>query len=324
MNCRCPKCSATIQFDKTEITDRGLSVSCPSCRASLVIVSEPFSCRAIRKSGGLVCSQCGATLESDPFCHTCGTPFPPYFLAEEARLHRQRIKRLSETKPLFSGLSFQISLKRPFSAQKTVSGTGLTLESSGKLPGKGLQNERSSAGITVRPRRMVTTIIASLLILVAAGGGYYLYHQREKEKEFISLSMKALYRVKGGKDLAAEACQKLLASYQSTGRMKLSPDEETRIRKAGEEIDRTVAALSPPKGVYQPVVEQLKKMNQAGARYRKLALTPPPTGAELTDETKKLEGEFSDAAQGFKKVMPETMHSAFGDAKRVYRPLQNF
>jgi len=323
MNCRCPKCSTTIEFERSDLTEAGLSSACPSCRASLVIVTESFSGRVFRRGEQLLCAHCGAILGSEPHCTDCGTPFPSYILAEEARRHRQRIKNLSQKKPLFSGLSLEFSLKRRITSSKKIAGSGLTLESSGHVSARGAEKEKSTSAMKT-PSRIVTVVMLAIIVLAAAGGGYYFYHRKAQEKEFITLSMKALYRVKGGKDLAADACKKLLSSYPSTGRMKLAPDEEARIRKAGEEIDRTVSELAPPKDAYGAVVEQLRRMNQAGSRYRTLALSPPPTDSALADAIQKVEGEFSEAAQAFKRGMPETMQSAFADAKRVYRPLQNF
>lgn len=323
MNCRCPKCSAPMEFNAEESTDAGLQRNCPSCRISLVIVRESFSCRASRPTEEIVCSRCGSELGKEPFCSNCGTPFPDYYLAEDYRRHVKRVRARTRREFRLPAVTFDLFSRRRQERLKSITSSGLTHEGSIDLA----RQERAVDAREVTSRPLSRFILWALIVILAAaalGGGYYVYRQKEKEKEFASLTMKALYRVKAGKDMAADACSTLVSSFPTSGSLKLSPPEQKRIMNAGTEIDRTLAALNAPSKQYEPAMEHLRKMNQAGVRYRSLALAPPPTIEALAEEMKRLEQEFSTSATSFKNSLPERMRGNLEEARRVYRPLQNF
>jgi hypothetical protein len=314
MTCTCPKCHATIELDLPEVTDAGISATCPACNARFSVHKESFGGRALRKSGEISCASCGSELGSQTHCSACGAQFPDYLVAS---LSRKRARR--DTKKL--KLKSSPFPQAPKSASQLPS-----LEMSMKPEGAVSHSAQPGAGAS---HRRVSTLTVSLLVLVALlGGGAFFYLKSEAEKTFAKNFVLTTYCVQTGFDralksnarIAAEWKQKADAGQPYVARLSLEDERDLGIISGKIETLSQKLAKAPEKFV--PCAEKLAKLQAISGRLQALARTPGTSLQALNDNNSKLDAEYKQAVKEYKSGMPEEIMSELVSASLRFKGLK--
>jgi hypothetical protein len=313
--CSCPKCSAKIELDFTQITEGTTSNNCPACKIRYVLSRESFARRASRKAGEINCAQCGGILNHSQYCPSCKTLYPDYYAAE---LPDSAKKRTRKNRELFGGL-------KNFSFEWRSSSAPSTEYHPVLLDSEPWQEEHA----VWNKKNIVRGVSASVIIaLIALGVG--LYFNIKAKKEYTTAYIMALYGIKMGTDLGLNACGKIStdwAAKSSSGQNSpplATVDDENQLNKVKAQTDKYLQKLKDPPSAFAESNEKLLKLYDLFLKLHTASLKPSGTVTSFVSQTQQAEKDFKVASADLKKNLPTELSQELVIAKTKYRGMKDF
>jgi hypothetical protein len=312
--CSCPKCSAKIELDLTQIVEETTSKSCPACKSRYVLTRETFARRASRKSGEINCARCGGQLDHSQYCPSCKTLYPDYFAAE---LPNAAKKRASQNRDLFGGLK-NFSFEWRSSNAPSIDFKPVLMDSEPWQEPVGWKKKNIVLGVS------------ALVIVALVAFGVNFYSHAKARKQYAASYVMALYGIKTGTDIGLKLCNKISSEWavkansgQNTPPL-ITVDDENQLNNIKSQTDKYLQKLSDPPAVFAASNERLLKLYESFVRLHAAALKPSGTITNFVDLTKKSENEFKTTAADLKKNMPTELSAELEIAKAKYRGLKDF
>jgi len=306
MICACPKCAARNEVDLAEIPEGGTATNCTACKARFLITRESIAHRAYRKAENAHCAKCGNDLGSSLHCPSCGELYPDYFVAETPDVARKQVRKIVDAFSGLKDLSFEWGAK-----PKAV--TGHTSRAKSVTPAS---REKS------RKFAMVAAGVMLLVVVVASGGWFYMQHKAQQQ--YAENYIKALYGVKSGMEYGLTACSKISEEMKSRGSARISPEDEIKMSKVKDEVDKIMQKLKDPPGKFGQANEKLTKLYEIYKSIYTLAISPAGSPARISGVASKAESEFRQGTQELKSSLPEELSEALKKGKNKYRGLRDF
>ena len=305
MICACPKCTARNEVDLAEIPEGGTSTNCTACKARFLITRESIAHRAYRKAEDAHCAKCGNDLGSSLHCPSCGELYPDYFVAEAPDVARKQARKIVEAFSSLKDLSFEWGAKPksvPRYTSRAKSVTPVSREKSRKFA-------------------MVVSGLMLLVVAVASGGWFYM--QNKAQQQYAENYIKALYGVKSGMEYGLKACSKISEEMKSRGNARISPEDEIKMGKVKDEVDKIMQKLKDPPGKFGQANEKLTKLYEIYKSVYILAISPTGSSARISGVASKAESEFRQGTQELKSSLPEELSEALKKGKNKYRGLRD-
>lgn len=305
MICACPKCAVKNEVDLAEIPEGGTSTHCTACKTRFLITRESIAHRAYRKAEDAHCAKCGNDLGSSLHCPSCGELYPDYFVAEAPDVARKKIRKIVEAFSSLKDLSFEWGAKpKAVSgyASKARSATPVSREKSRKF---------AFAAVGV-------TLLAAVIVL----GGWYYMHQKAQQ-QYAENYIKALYGVKSGMEYGLTACSKISEEMKARGSARISPEDEIKMGKVKDEVDKIMQKLHDPPGRFDQANEKLVKLYEIYKSVHALAVSPAGSAARISGVASKAENEFKQGTQELKSGLPEELSEALKKGQSKYRGLRD-
>jgi len=312
--CSCPKCSARIELDLTQITENTVSQLCPACKASYVLTRESFARRASRKAGEINCAQCGGQLDHSQYCPSCKTLYPDYYATEFPDAAK---KRARQNRDLFGSLLNFSFEWRPRSA------------SSMDYKPVVLDSEPWQEPVGLNKKNIVKGVSAVVIVALIALGVSFYYHAKAK-KQFAASYVMALYGIKTGTDLGLRACAKISSDWAAKSSSGLntpptiSVEDENQLNSVKVQTEKYLQKLNDPPSKFAESNNELRNLFELFVKVHTAALNPSGTVTTFVDVTQKTEKEFVVATANIKKDLPTELSKELEIAKTKYRGLKDF
>lgn len=317
----CPKCAAEIELDVSGEDQHILNVTCASCNSAVSIVRESCATRARRQPSEIICSRCGACLNHQPHCPSCGALFPDFYAAmspEEAS-RKVKAKRSAELRRSLSKLnpSFYFDL------------FGFLGGRTERLPDVRPIPERHAAQkVAVSPRGL-RLVITLLVVTLLAGGASYAFHLHQRQQVFVDNYFRAVNGIKAGNDFSLEVCSKMAADWKAATDSglrftpRLNDKEQARINTTNQNVDKLLQYMGTPPGKFAQAHQKLVQLKSAYQKSQSLVTTPPENLQSLTTSADQAASNFKTAAQDLKNNLPEAMKDQLDEAKLKYHGLRD-
>jgi hypothetical protein len=314
MICTCPKCAAPIEMDLSKAGETGTATKCTACKARLQISREPFVRRAYRRHSEVSCAHCGNQLGHYLNCPSCGELYPDYFVAETPDAIRKRTRKVSSSFRSLKNISFEwrsAPAKDQAYRPAAIAGTA-------SVPTQ----------TAVEANRKALFKVVGLVALVAAlAGGFAFYKHHQSKQQFAANFVRAIYVIKTGMELNLKTCARLTADWRAKGggpAPRVSADEEAKLVKVKDEIDKIQQLLENPPKSFTPATEKLGKLKGVYVNLQTLTMAPPNAINVFTDAAGKAEGDFKKTAMELKADMPVELSDALTKARTDYTGLRDF
>lgn len=292
MKCSCPKCSAHLSDDLSEISEKGKSGKCAGCNSSYWIQRESFMLRSYAVDGERYCSQCGEALAQSTYCPGCGALYPDYCIVAT----KKPAQRTFEKK--------NISLALPSFGGKSAG--------RGRKQGGMATNGKSGSGDLRRQVLMVGTAIA---LIAAISVGILFYVRDRAESKFTNRFVVTLYGIKSGTDHSLRMSA-LLASGS-----RLADKDLILLKSVKTENAATLALLSPPPEKFSDAHSRLLQLWATYVKLNELAINSGPT-PDVANAAGDLEEQFIKQAKELKAALPPKLLTQLTTMSSRYKNLQ--
>lgn len=312
--CSCPKCSAKIELDLTQIREDTASDNCPACNARFVLTRESFARRATRKASEINCAHCGGQLDHSQYCPSCKALYPDYYAAEFPDAAK---KRARQNRNLFGGLK-NFSFEWGSSSAPSIDYKPMLMDSEPWQEPVGWKKKNIITGVS-------TVVIVALIAF-----GINFYSHFKAKKQYAASYVMALYGIKTGTDLGLAMCGKISADWtvKSSSGQNVPPhasvDEENQLNKVKAQTDKYLQQLNDPPSVFAESNERLLKLNGLFVKLHAAVLNPPGTITNFVELTQKTENDFKVASADLKKNLPTELSELLDIAKAKYRGMKDF
>lgn len=312
--CSCPKCSAKIELNLTQVPEDAASDKCPACNARYVLTRESFARRATRKAGEINCAHCGGQLDHSQYCPSCKVLYPDYYATEFPDAVKKRARK---NRDLFGGLK-NFSFEWGARSAPAIDYKPVMMDSEPWQESAGWKKENIIIGASA------VVIIA----LIAFGANFYSHYKAKKQ--YAETYVMALYGIKTGTDLGLAMCGKISADWtiKSSSGQNVPPhasvDEENQLNKVKAQTDKYVQQLNDPPSAYAESNEKLLKLNGLFVKLHAAVLNPSGTTSSFVELTQKTENEFKVTSTDLKKNLPSELSELLDIAKTKYRGLKDF
>lgn len=321
MNCICPKCTAHIEQDHTQIPAEGTAIKCPACKTRVMLIHESFARMAYYKAGAKNCSNCGAQLGHTFYCPSCHNTYPSFYASVDHAAFRNNVKAKQRQRFVDFIKLPQISLPSFKSSSTAAAPQRYTPER--------ITTTAKSAVTATNARRFSTQIISLIVFIVIMSGGYVAYARYKTEQLYLDTYFQTLYGIKGGVDYCTKIQGKMIFDWKSAQQSgqsfkpRVAIDEESRLIKVKNTNATLLQQLQAPAEKYIPAKEKLEKLNETFTKIQAMTLTPPATLATFMEDARR-EGElFSKQAKELKASLPDEMTEGFVKAKEMYKSLKD-
>jgi len=119
------------------------------------------------------------------------------------------------------------------------------------------------------------------------------------------------------------ACTKISDEMKSRGNARISPEDEIKMSKVKDEVDKIMKKLKDPPGKFDQSYEKLTKLYEIYKSVHTLAISPTGSSARISGVASKAENEFRQGAQELKSSLPEELSEALKKGKSKYRGLRD-
>jgi hypothetical protein len=312
--CSCPKCSAKIERDLTQIGKDTSTDNCPACRARYVLTRESFARRASRKAGEINCAQCGGQLDHSQYCPSCKALYPDYYAAEFPDAAK---KRARQNRDLFGGLK-RFSFEWRSSTAPALDYKPVLMDS---------EPWQESAGWK---RNNIVTVICAVIIVSLIAIGASLYAHAKAKQQYATAYVMALYGIKTGTDLGLTMCGKISSEWtvKSSSGQNAPPlstvDDENQLNHVKEQTNKYLQKLNNPPADFAESNKKLLILNDLFLKLHAAALKPSGTITSFVEQTQKTKNDFMVASADLKKNMPAELSAELVIAKTKYRGMKDF
>ena len=276
MKCSCPKCSALLPENLSDVPEKGKNGKCSECSASYWVHRESFILRCYAVNGERYCSHCGEALGPSTYCPGCGTLYPDYCVVGT----KKPAQRAFEKKQFTLNLSFPKFERK----SATVGRKQGLIAAGGKAGSSDLRRQLLMVGAGI-------ALIATIAVVVL------LYMKSQAESKFTTDFVVALYGIKSGTD----QCLKKSALLASGNR--LVDKDVGQLKVVKEEIAIALQALSPPPEKFSNAHSRLLTLEATYEKLYNLCITSGPS-ATVATSAEALDLQFIKQAKELKGVLP--------------------
>lgn len=304
MTCFCPKCTAQIDFDASNIPAEGSFTKCSECGSNLVISKESFARRALYKSNEISCAECGSHPGSSIYCQNCHAIYPDFLVTSTSSTTKKQLGKILAILSKFN----RISVNTPTTVKYTDGGV--------TSPAKAKGFNKPS-----HPAQLAAVITAITLIL--SGGGYFWY-QEKTASTYTENYVRALFVIKSAKDVEMKIGARLAADMRTGASSTLTASEQKSANAAKSDADLVMAQIGKIPSKFMANDDALKKLS---ASYSNLhtTITSPSGGADIySAAVKKMDDDFKQNASTLKAGLPEKISAKLNESTKKYKSLQDF
>src|SRR6185369_4803976 len=303
MTCSCPKCTAQIEFDPTEIPSDGLASKCSECGASFAIRKESFAKRALHKSDGISCAECGNHPGSSIYCQSCHAIYPDFLVIETSSAAKRRVGKLLAS---FNALkSLKIGAATP--SYETYDAASI---SSGKTKGLNLPGA---------PAQLLVILV--VILSLAAGGGYYWY-QDKQEAKYTQKYVGTLLGLKIARNINIKISSRLAADMKTVGSSSLTAAELKSATSAKKDADTAMKRFDNVPDKFKASNDSLKKLYDTYSLLH-TTVTSPTGSAEIYSGTvNKIDDDFKKNFRELKSGLPERISVQVAESGKRFKELQ--
>lgn len=294
MKCSCPKCSALLSEDLSNIPEKGRNGKCCECGGSYWIHRESFMLRCYAVSGERYCRQCGEALGQSTYCPGCGALYPDYCVVQS----KKPAQRAFEKK------EFTLGLTLPTFARKSVAAVR-----------KQEMKAVSGGGGSSNLRHQLLIVGAGIALLAVLAVVALLFMQDRAEGKFINRFVVVLYGIKSGTDHSLKMSA-LLASGSRLANKDLALLKSVKVENAA-----ALQILSPPPAKFSDAYNRLEKLFGTYEKLSTLCLTSGPS-AEVEISANALELQFNKQAKELKASLPPPLQAGLTAKVARYSNLQ--
>lgn len=318
MACVCPKCAEKTDVDLAHVPENMFAIACSSCNTQIHVIRESSACRAKRKSFEIHCATCGEMLDHRAHCHSCGKPFPDFLVIVNPDEIRSKSRQEFLKKSWGAVTDFKDSISSVFERKprNKMSGYSPTRVTSGKS--------------TVTSGKYVLPTISLIVAIALCAGGAFAYKSYKAAQIYGENYVKALYCIKTGFDTNLKKCVANKAEWESataSGR-SFSPSnnakEETKAAKLRNEVEKYMQMMNNPSGKFVSSQTNLEEIHKIYVDTESLVQSKPKSPQELGNSIENLRNKMSQASQGLKSSLPDSLKRELETAKLKYRSLNDF
>src|SRR6185369_8246062 len=303
MTCSCPKCNAPVDFDPTDIPSEGSFNKCSECGTNFVILKESFAKRALHKSDGISCAECGNHPGSSIYCQSCHAIYPDFLVIETSSAAKRRVGKLLAS---FNALkSLKIGAATP--SYETYDAASI---SSGKTKGLNLPGA---------PAQLLVILV--VLLSLAIGGGYYWY-QDKQEAKYTHNFVRALVVVKMGRDFDINISNRLAADMK-TGASSLTAAELKSSGDCKGDADALMKRIDNVPTKFTTSDDSLKKLYDTYSILHTAAISPSGSADIYSGAVKKIDDDFRKTARELKTGLPERISAQIAESSKRFKGLQD-
>ena len=302
MTCSCPKCKALIDFDSTEIQSDGFFSKCAECGTSFVIRKESFARRALHKSDGISCAECGDHPGSSIYCQSCHAIYPDFLVIETSSTAKRGFGKL------LAAFNILKHLKIGGTAQPS-------LESYSAAPA------RPAKGLSLQGKPALLGIIA-VIVITAAGGGYHWY-QTSQEEEYASNFVRNLLVIKMGRDLDIKISSRLAADMKTGTSSALTAEELKSAASVKNDADTVMKRIDKVPDTFTASNDSLKKLYDTYSQLNATVTLPAGSADIYSGAVKKIDDDFMKTARELKNGLPEKLSEKLSVNTKKFKELQD-
>jgi len=314
LTCSCPKCSAKIERNLTQIVEDTNPQICPACKARYVLTRESFARRASRKAGEINCVHCGGQLEHSQYCPSCKVLYPDYYAAEFPDAAK---KRARQNRDLFGGLK-NFSFEWHSSNAPSIDYMPVLMDA---------EPWQEPAGW--KKRNIIVGVSAVVIIALVALGVNFYFNIKAK-KQYAKSYVMALYGIKTGTDLGLKLCGKIYADWTAKNNSVqnipplITVDDENQLNNVKAQTDKYLQKLNDPPAAFAESKERLLKLNESFEKVHAAALKPSGAITDFVNLTQKAEKDFKVTTADIKNNLPAELSAELEIAKAKYRGMKDF
>lgn len=294
MKCSCPKCSALLTENLSDVPEKGRSGKCSECGGSYWIHRESFMLRCYAIVGERYCDNCGETLGQSTYCPGCGTLYPDYCVVHTKK-PPQRV---------FEKKSFSLGLSSPGSVGKSAAPAFMK-------EGRGISRGNGSSDL----RRQLLMVGAGIALLAVIAVLALTYMRSRAEEKFIEEFVVALYGVKSGTDQCIKMSE-ILANGN-----RLVDGDLAQLKSVKAEIVAAIQALPSPPEKFSAAHSRLGNLSSTYEKLYTLCVTSGPS-AEIATAAGALEAKFNTQAKELKRDLPPPLLTELINKSSRYKNLQ--
>ncbi len=305
MTCSCPKCTAQIEFDPTDIPAEGSFNKCSECGTNFVIRKESFARRALYKSDGISCAECGSHPGSSIYCENCHAIYPDFLVIEASSTAKRRIKKLLASFNILKTLKLGGAAKpshETYTAAPSASGKAKATI----LPGQ--------------PAQLLVVLV--VIIVVAVGGGYYWYQEKLATK-YTESYVSTLVGVKMARDLDIRISSRLAADMKTGASSALTAAEQKSTTSAKTDVDTLITRIDRVPAKFTANNESLKKLCDTYSLLHTTVIAPIGSSDIYSGSVKKIDDDFRKTARELKAGLPEKIADQLAETTKKFKELQD-
>jgi len=300
MTCSCPKCTAQIEFDPTEIPSDGLASKCSECGASFAIRKESFAKRALHKSDAISCSECGSNPGSSIYCQSCHAIYPDFLVIDTSSAAKRRFGKL---------LGTLRNLKIGGAAHPSFE----TYSTAPAKPGKGI-------GLPVPASAQLLVVLIAILCLVV-GGGYYWYQDKQATK-YTQNYVGTLLGLKIARNLNIRISSRVAADMKTGGSSSLTAAELKSATSAKKDADTSMKRFDSVPDKFKASNDSLKKLYDTYSLLHTTVTSPTGSADTYSGAVNKINDEFRKDFRELKSGLPGQLSAQLAESSKKFKELQ--
>lgn len=305
MTCSCPKCSAQIEFDPTEITSEGFFNKCSACGTNFAISKESFAKRALHKSGEIYCAECANRPGPSIYCQNCHAIYPDFLVVKTSSASKRKLGKLIASFNVLKNLKLGGAAK-------------VSRESYTAAPSK----PKKIIGIHLpgQPAQLAALIIA--ILVLSLGGGYY-WHQEKKAKKYTESYIRALVVIKMSRDLDIKISSRLATDMKTGASSSLTAAELKSAASAKTDAENLIKRINEVPKKFTASNDSLKKLYDAYLLLHTTATSPVGSSDIYSGAVRKIDDDFKKSARELKAGLPERISVQLAETSKKFKELQD-
>lgn len=305
MTCSCPKCTAQIEFDPTDIPSDGLASKCSECGASFAIRKESFARRALHKSDEISCAECGSSPGPSIYCQSCHAIYPDFLVMDTSSEAKRRLAKL------LAKLQVLKHLKIGGAAHPSVETYTAAPATAGKAKGISLPGQPAKLGI-----------ILAVILLLSLGGGYYWYQDKQLTK-YTESYVRALLIIKKGRDSEIKISDRIVADMRKGASTSLTAFEQKSVLSAKTDADNLMKKIDTVPKKFMASNDSLKKLYDTFSLLHTTVTSPAGSADVYSGAVKKVDDDFRKIARELKSGLPERISEQVAESSKRFKELQD-
>jgi predicted Zn finger-like uncharacterized protein len=304
MTCSCPKCSAQIEFDPTDIPAEGYSNKCSECGTNYAISKESFAKRALHKSDEISCAECGDHPGSSVYCQGCHAIYPDFLVIETSSATKRQLGKLLAAFNILKHLK--------------IGGAVKSHETYAAAP----TSPRKTKGIQLPGQPAQLFVVLVVILSLFAAGGYYWY-QDKLATTYTESYVRALHGVKMARDFDIMISTRLVADMKKGASSALTPEEKKSAALGKTDADNLMKRIGKVPAEFTVSNDSLKKLYDIYANLHSTVTSPVGSSDIYSGAVKQIDDDFRKNARELKAGLPEKISAQLAISSKKYKALQD-